>query len=491
MSFGSFLESRKAVVVAAGLLTVLIAWADWWSTPAIPLGFFYLFPMSLAGRVLRRSQIAVAAALCTVLTEAFDVFEWTPAVGSVRDILMFIVFFGIGVVVNELVASHRAGRELLSQIQAESEARQEAEEQLKVFVDTSPAAIVTTNSEGEVLLANEAAHRLFGLEAGQFARKSIREYLPLLFSVAGLDRDHQIFRTTMQCQARRDDGDLFLADIWFSTYRTRAGPRLAALIVDNSEELRTREESSLQQLLAGSRIMAAAVSHEVRNVCAAIAVVHSNLSRNGVLKPSKDFEALGTLVTALEEIAAMDLGRPAEGAGALDLNSLLEELRIVIESSMRENGIEIVWSISRKLPPVWADRSSLMQVFLNLKQNSERAMMHSGVRRLTVRAIAEGQRVEVEFQDTGCGVTDPERLFRPFQRGAKATGLGLYVSRALVSSFRGGLRYEPMPSGSSFIVELALAALKDEKERLGTTDPDSFVGRPLAVSGGPQQAARG
>ena len=70
---------------------------------------------------------------------------------------------------------------------------------------------------------------------------------------------------------------MFLADVWFSTYRTSAGPRLAAMVVDTSEDLRNREELSLNQLLAGSRILVGAVSHEIRNVCGAIAMAHANL----------------------------------------------------------------------------------------------------------------------------------------------------------------------------------------------------------------------
>ena len=48
----------------------------------------------------------------------------------------------------------------------------------------------------------------------------------------------------------------------------------------------------------------------------------------------------------------------------------------------------------------------------------------------------------VRFEDTGTGIANPENLFRPFQRDAQATGLGLYVSRALVKSFGGELVYE-------------------------------------------------
>ena len=58
----------------------------------------------------------------------------------------------------------------------------------------------------------------------------------------------------------------------------------------------------------------------------------------------------------------------------MDLASLLEELRIVVESSLEEQGVVLQLEIDPTLPAVWADRQSLMQVFLNLTRNSERAM---------------------------------------------------------------------------------------------------------------------
>ena len=82
----------------------------------------------------------------------------------------------------------------------------------------------------------------------------IGNYLPALASVPPFSSGTQLFRTEMECPGRRYTGEVFLANIWFSTYRTRSGPRLAAVVVDVSEDLRNREESSLQQFMAGSRI---------------------------------------------------------------------------------------------------------------------------------------------------------------------------------------------------------------------------------------------
>ncbi len=477
------------VLLKAALMISAIAFVDWRVEKDLPLGFLYLFPMLLVGSVLNRWQIATVAATCTLLTELFDSFEWRAETAIPRDILIFAAFAGMGLFVYEIVRSRQVTLQHLDLIQNESEARRAAEEQLQVLVETSPAAIFTADSEGRVLLANDAAHRLLALPPGMLPGKSIRDYLPSLVNVPAPDDSHPSFRTAMQCRGQRHDGESFLADIWFSTYRTSVGSRLAAMVVDTSEDLRTREEFSLHQLLAASRILVGAVSHEVRNVCGAIAVVHENLSRSGALARNKDFEALGTLILALEKIAAMDLRQTANQATSVDLRALLEELRIVVEPSLREKDIELVWTIEPGIPVVWADRQSLMQVFLNLTKNSERALLNQARRQLAVIARIEQQRVVIRFRDTGCGVSEPERLFRPFQHGAQATGLGLYLSRALMRTFRGDLRYEPEPQGSSFIVELSPVISESMKEAYGTADPDFAGRRSQPIPGQPQPVA--
>ena len=103
-------------------------------------------------------------------------------------------------------------------------------------------------------MANQAAHRLLGFEAETLPGESIKDFLPPLAAVPPADESTPSFRTAMQCSGRRRDGDVFLADVWFSTYKTSAGPRLAAMLVDSSEDLRDKEESSLHHLMVASRL---------------------------------------------------------------------------------------------------------------------------------------------------------------------------------------------------------------------------------------------
>jgi two-component system, LuxR family, sensor kinase FixL len=447
-------HNRRSILLGAGAAIVAIALIDWHAIDELPLGFLYLIPMLMIGSVLTPPQIAAVAIVCTALTEAFDEFVWTLRTGLPRDVLYFSAFFCTGLFIYQINKSRRVVIEHLHEIERQRDARRDAEEQLKLVIESSPAAIITADSAGNILMANEAAHRMLLLKPDALRCQPIHYYFPSLINVSQSETVHRLFRTVMQTRGQRSDGEIFLADICFSTYRAEGGTRLATMILDTSEEFRTREEASLHQMLSGSRIAAAAVSHEVRNVSGAISVVHQNLARSGLFAQNKDFEALGHLLDTLERIAAVDLRQYADQTTETDLISVLDDVRIVLEPALREAGIEGKWEVPSQLPSVWADRQNLMQVFLNLTTNSIRALGNRERGTLSISAKAGHRCVQVELTDNGGGVTYPEQLFHPFQPKAQATGLGLFLSRAFMRSCKGDLRYKPVPGGACFIVEV-------------------------------------
>lgn len=452
--------SRAAVLLRAFAVIAVIALIDWRFDVNISFGFLYLFPMMMVGSCLNRPQIAAVAALCTGLSEAFDAFPWSGPEGIPRVILTFAAYFGAGLYVFESTRRREQSARHLAELERESDLRREAEQQLEFLVSTSPATIFTLDTGGNVIIANDAAHRLLGVDRGALIGQPISRFFPSLNGVSG--GRTPALQTEMECHGRRSDGEVFLARVWFSTYDTAAGPRLAAVVFDASEDLRDREEFSLQQLLTGSRIVVGAVCHEMRNMCGAIAVVEARLARNPEFAGNEDLRALGSLVEGLGRMAGLELRQTGRSpARSVDLISLLEELRIVIEPALRDSDISVAWDIPRSLPLVWADRQALLQVFLNLAKNSERALENAPRKQLAIRAAVENGRVVVRVADTGPGVRFPERLFKPFQEGAEATGLGLYLSRAFMRAFEGDLVHEPSSEGCVFAVSLTVAPPRD------------------------------
>lgn len=210
-------SSRGPVLAFSALIIAIIAGVDWWTKPYVSLGFLYLFPVMLAAAFLPRWSVALLGAVCAWLAEAFSSLP-----GSlVRLAFETLALAGCGLFVGELVRNRRLTLR--------------AQERLKALVETSPAAIVTVDERGFIELANRAAEENLAPGAGRLAGEPIAAFVPDLHHALRRE-DAPQFRASMQCRARRGNGETFLADVWFSTYREGGAPKLAAIIADIGEE---------------------------------------------------------------------------------------------------------------------------------------------------------------------------------------------------------------------------------------------------------------
>jgi len=448
-------SKRWVLLTIAAILACLIAAVDWYTRPYISIGFLYLFPVMLVSGSLRRWQIVTVAAGLALVQEVFSNLPLESAIP--RLIFSWLGFAGTGLFIFELLRNRRMVLTHLSEVEHQIQQRREAEDQLGSLVASSPAAILTVGSSGEILLANEAAHDLLRAGSTELRGRRIENFIPALSSALRYGQS-RMYRTALQCRAQRSDGEAFLAGAWFSTYSSDSGNRLAAIVVDLSEELCSREDLSLDYLLKNARILMSAVSHEIRNMAGAALVLHQNLTRVASLRENEDFDALGTLIHGLEKLSALDLSGDSEQERQMvEMGPLMDEVHLLIETICRNSEIELDWAVTDLPPSVWADRYGLVQVFLNLVKNSRQALQSSAERRIRISTRRESGSLVIRVEDTGPGISDPQVLFRAFQRDAKATGLGLYVSRALMKSFGGDLCFEPSDHGCCFAIALQAA----------------------------------
>lgn len=441
-------------VLVAWLLITTIALADWYVPIDVAFGFLYLLPMAILGTMWSRWPLVIVGALCTALENQFDPYTFPLEVAVAHDIVTFSGLAGAGLIAYTVTRSRRLAAE--------------ADEQFEFFIKTSPAAIVTMTDSGEILLANAAAHRLFLAPPEALPGRNIRAHVPDLVRIASRPGSAtRGIQSAMQCRASRSNGEAFLGEMFFSTYNTAQGPRVAAVIIDVSAAVQERELSGLDQLLASSRILVGAISHEMRNLCTAMAVNYETLRRSAPLAGNRDFETLGTLLNTLEQVGSAEftLGTPADEGLPVVLAEILEELRLVLDPYCQQAGIDVHWEIPANLPSVWTDKHRLLQVLLNLLRNSERALAACDIKRIDVTATHRTNVVAIRVTDSGPGLPMPSHLFEPFQPGAEATGLGLYLSRALARSFRGDLRHEAGASGCTFVIDLQVVEEQKEPDR--------------------------
>lgn len=217
-------RNRTPVLLVSAAILIAVAVVDWRTKPYVSLGFLYLFPIMLAAGFLPRWSVAGLGFGCAILAELFGVSDtsWT------RLTLETLALSGCGLFVAELIRNRRMNLELQARLRA--------------LVETSPAAIVTVDERGMIELANLAAVELMVPRDGQLVGNPIAAFLPDLHHALRWEQAPQ-FRTSMQCRGHKGTGEVFTADVWFSTYNEGHAPKLAAIIGETPEESTPTPES--------------------------------------------------------------------------------------------------------------------------------------------------------------------------------------------------------------------------------------------------------
>ncbi len=448
-------RSRIRILVLA---VALLAGVGLWESLVkleYSLGVFYVFPVMTAAMVLTRWQVLAAAAFCAWF-RGFFVPALAPIEFTLRFLMAFLAYGGAGLLVCEVNRNRRRLSVAYTSLQYEQRMRHQAERQLRILVESSPAAIVTLNARAEVLAANSSADELLGYAGrGPLLGRSLAEQVPV-FAAALRASQNQRVRTSTASWAKRADGTLFPVMTWFSTYTEGNESYLAGILVDVSEDVRERERENFRHIYYNNRLTASAVSHEVRNLCLALRVVASNLGRRPDLEATPDYSALTALIENLTRLSSFELRQSAMGGhgGKADIEAVIEQWRLIVEPDWLDIGGRITCEVGRQPMLAQADPHTFLQVLLNLSQNSLRAVQEVDERRLLVRAASDGRAVRIDFIDSGPGIADPTNLFQPFKEESCGTGLGLYISRNLVRRFAGELSFVPSEKGCYFQITL-------------------------------------
>jgi signal transduction histidine kinase len=160
------------------------------------------------------------------------------------------------------------------------------------------------------------------------------------------------------------------------------------------------------------------------------------------------------LVAAMKAYSYMDQAPLQE----VDVQEALEHTLTILNHKLK-HGIEVTRDYAPDLPKVWAYGSELNQVWTNLIDNAIDAM--AGQERpaqLHVRTWLEGERVQIEICDNGCGIAPDilPRIFEPFfttKDVGQGSGLGLDVAyRIVVAQHAGDIRVKSEPGDTRFQV---------------------------------------
>lgn len=279
--------------------------------------------------------------------------------------------------------------------------------------------------------------------------------------------------------------------------------RMLGTHVDITERKKLQAQLAQQDRLATMGILAASVAHEINNP---LSYVLSNLealvqelprldgvdpavladlldcARNG-LEGSRRIQGISRSLGTFSRVDRTD----REG---VDLNSVIE-----MATTMAHNEVKFRATLVKQLVPVplvLASDGKLAQVFLNLVINAAHAIDEGRAQQntITVRTWARGDDVFGEVADTGHGIAreNLERIFDPFfttKKVGKGSGLGLTISRNIVTEFGGDITVESeVGKGTRVVVRLPAApaaAVKAPATLPAQRQASSVRGRVLVV----------
>ena len=232
------------------------------------------------------------------------------------------------------------------------------------------------------------------------------------------------------------------------------------------EDLRRTQEQLLQsEKMSAVGQLIAGVAHELNNPLTAILGYAQLLESEGLGERAADFvsklfkQAQRTHRVVQNLLSFARQRKPQKEQ--VDICKVLDETLALRDYDLKVNDIKVEREIESTIPAVTADPHQLEQVFLNVINNGVDAMLECNrAGTLKVRVYAHEGTVITEFQDSGPGIKEPNRIFDPFyttKSVGKGTGLGLSICYGIIKEHGGDISARNREEGGA-VIEVRLPA---------------------------------
>ncbi|HEX8106659.1 MAG TPA: ATP-binding protein, partial [Kofleriaceae bacterium] len=228
----------------------------------------------------------------------------------------------------------------------------------------------------------------------------------------------------------------------------------------------------------------AIVSHDLNNPLHAIdlgaTLLHQQFgtdarARKHIDAIRRSAERMERLINDLLDMASINAGKLAIKPAPFDARELVNEVLDSHQPFAHERGITITRSCDLDDVTLYVDRDRIAQAFGNVLGNAIKFCAPGDV--ITVLAERIGEGVRFTFADTGPGIAPPDlpHIFEPYWSGRsgrkKGTGLGLFITRAILEAHGGTIQVDSPPGGgASFVVTLPIGNIGIAP---ATTDPQT------------------
>jgi PAS domain S-box-containing protein len=344
----------------------------------------------------------------------------------------------------------------------------ESEERLYAIIQGSPEGIIIIDPKGNIADCNQAAiqlhgspskEQLIGRDPLDLVAKKDREIASSALAKVAKAETIRNLRYTMQ----RNDGQEYPAEVSLSIVRDAAGSPLVyvAIVRDLTEQNEIQERLRRAERMAVIGETVAMVGHDLRNPLQAISGALYFLGKkfNSMADP-EIMEVLESIKSGLDYADNL-VKELLDYSREIRLELTETTVKAITEAALLQVKIPEnvkVRDLTQNEPRILVDAAKAQRVFVNLIGNAIDAMPKRS--ELTITSAEVGQIVEVEFSDTGEGITDDvmRNLWKPMKSTkSKGMGLGLAICKNIVEAHGGSIEVKStLGEGSTFKIRLPI-----------------------------------
>ena len=352
---------------------------------------------------------------------------------------------------NEMSANLKRSVETISEDRA----------RLTSILDNMADGVILTDIEGNIILTNKAAQRLFGIRGENAKAKPLIEVV----------REHELNDILKSCL---ETGREQIAQ--FDSGTSNKFLRAIAILIDQERQggalVLVQDLTELKGLQTMRRELVGNISHEFRTPLAGIKAMVETLQGGAIddQTAASDFLArieaevdrLAQLVAELTELSRIETGRVELELEPVNLNLLVEEVITQLKPQAKRQSLSLKNELAADLPIVQAHKERIRQVIVNLMHNAIKFNRPGGSVSAATKRFEDT--VVIEISDTGIGIANDDlpRIFERFykadrSRAGQGTGMGLAIAKHIVEAHGGEIRAQSEEGkGSTFSFSLPI-----------------------------------